>query len=220
MLLRTSATELEAFRLYRQMKWLSHDEFVRRLLGERDDKLIMQAGTAWHTFLEHAVEWDGDEVVQDDFVFILEFDGVLPLPTIREIKTERKYEIDGLNVTLVAKADAVNGLVVEDHKLTEEFSAEWYIDSLQWRVYLSIFGADKFIYNCFEGKEVKLKGRHKRKDGKHVWEVTGLHRLTVNRYEGMEREVRSWLGDLVKFIREYVPERINDPMAIEKQLPF
>lgn len=219
-MLRISATELEAYRLYRQMKWLSHDEFVRRLRGERDDKLLMQAGTAFHAFLEHADEWEGDEVVQDDFVFILEFDGVLPLPTIREIKTERQYEIDGQAVTLVAKADAVNGLIVEDHKLTEEFSAEWYIDSLQWRIYLSLFGADAFTYNCFEGKEVKLKGRHKRKDGKHVWEVTGLHRLTVNRYAGMEREVLQWLRDLVAFIRVHVPERIDHPEAFEKQLPF
>lgn len=219
-MLRISATELEAFRLYRQMKWLSHDEFVRRLRGERGDSLMMLAGTAFHKFLELANEWEGDEVVQDDFVFILEFDGVLPLPMIREIKTERQYEIDGLAVTLVAKADAVNGLIVEDHKLTEQFSAELYIDSLQWRIYLSIFGANTFIYNCFEGKEVKLKGRQKRPDGKHVWEVTDLHRLTVNRYEGMEREVLRWLRDLVGFIREHVPERIGHPEAFEKHLPF
>lgn len=223
MLLRTSATELESFRLYRQMKWLSHDEFMRRLRGERDESLVMRAGTALHAFLERADEWQGDEVVQDDFVFILELDGVLPLPKIREIKVERQYEIAGVDVTLVAKADAVNGLAVDDHKLTEQFNAEWYQDSLQWRTYLSIFGANNFTYNCFEGKEVKLSERLKKRQGwagKHVWEITALHRLTVNRYDGMEREVLHWLRDLVEFIRQHVPERIDDPAAIEKQLPF
>jgi hypothetical protein len=42
---------------------------------------------------------------------------------------------------------------IYDHKLTERFDAERYADSYQWRCYLLMFGARKFVYNVFEGRE-------------------------------------------------------------------
>lgn len=215
-MIRTSATELETFRLFLEGDFIDQEELLSRLRGERTENLKMRAGTAFHAFLENAGDFSGDEVEQDGFVFLLKLKTSIALPVIREVKTERGYLLDGQEVVLVAKADALNGRTVWDHKLSDGFDADRYTDSLQWRAYLSLFGCNTFTYNVFEGGEVKKKKQQRA--GKVVWSVDELHQFSCHRYPGMDQELSDWVRELTRFIVKYVPERIDAPEAIAKKL--
>lgn len=219
-MLRVSATELEQYRYYLYNDWLDFPTLVDRLRGVRDETIEMRAGTAFHALLEDASEGrEIDHVERDGFYFRLNLDSSLSLPPMREIKTEREYTIGGETVVLVSMADAILGRKVWDHKLTGDFDAENYIDSMQWRTYLTLFDADEFVYNVFEGGEARKTKANALLPG-IVWDVDSLHQLTMRRYPGMEDDVLRMLTEFTKFVRQYVPERFDDPVAAAKRLPF
>lgn len=209
--LRISVTELDAYRHWvNEEPWMTTEALIAQLSGRGEPSEKMLAGTAFHEQLENLKDDEPlDDFERNGLTFKVNLSGEFFLPRVQEVKTEMVYPILGTRTTLVGKADAVYGRHVFDHKLTETFDAEKYTDSFQWRAYLVLFDADKFTYNCFTGKE---------KNG--VWIVSELNRLTVNRYAGMEKELQVAVHDLVQFIRNNVPKRLNDKEAQEKMLAW
>lgn len=196
--MRISVTELDQLAYFRNSD-MELSELLARLRRETPPTEAMAAGTAFHTILENAGECELDEVTQDGFTFRFELEAELSLPRIRELKLEKPYFIDGIEVTLVGKVDALNGKTVYDHKTTSRFDAEKYMDAIQWRAYLDMFGADRFIYNVFEVAD---------KQGVRV--VRDFHPLTFYRYPSLPQDVFEALSDFVGFARQHLPERLKE----------
>lgn len=213
--MRISTTELDNFRYLCDQQHFTVDEIVQNL-RQREETEKMRAGQAFHWLLQHAAddlsqhtvwanytegqrEFSSEPNGGDHYRFTFQIDQEIVLPPLREVKTERRYQIDGMAVTVVAMADCLSGPLVCDHKLTDKFAAERYTDALQWRTYLALFGAEKFLYNLFVGKEKKPR----------QWEIRELHQLTFFRYGAVERDVQDAVEDYARFLARFLPERIT-----------
>lgn len=209
--LRLSVTELDSFRHWENDEpWMTTEKLIEQLSGRGEATDKMRAGSAFHAQLESLQDHEYlDSFSRDGFDFDIQLNGELFLPQILEVKTEMKFRFDDLEVTLVGKADAIYGKKIWDHKLSEQFDAEKYADSLQWRAYLLMFDADSFTYNVFTWK-----------DKKGVIAVNELHQFTVYRYEGIEKDVRDAVRLTSLFIKGSVPQRLNDAEQDAKALQW
>lgn len=197
-MIRLSVTDLDKYRY-----WLDNDEveledFLRDLRGQREETTQMLAGKAFHQMLELADESEiyAQEVNGYRFVFAIEDE--LALPPIRELKGEYLIQTASGPVTLVGKVDALRGVTVHDYKLTERFDAERYVDSYQWRAYLLMFQARRFVYDVFVGKY---------NDDNSVW-IHDYHRFPVEAYPNMEADVHRAVSGLAEIVVKHVPEKM------------
>ena len=107
---------------------------------------------------------------------------------INEIKAELPITTGNGDAVLVARADKVLGLAVMDYKTTSnQFEAERYMQSVQWKIYCLAFSAHSFTYRVFEIK-----------DG-DVLTIKAAHTLTCRPYPGMAEEVQRLAGDFIGF---------------------
>lgn len=196
--MRLSVTHLDAYRYYRASEDMTLEQLVARLRGEEPPSPAALAGRAFHKLLEHAadnVDLERSEV--DGWVFRFWLDGELSLPPIRELKGELELSTPHGPVTLVGRVDGLHGLTVHDYKLTERFDAERYADSYQWRAYLAMFGAQRFVYDVFQGRY---------EHGNEVL-IYDYHRLGFAAYPGMLEDVRREVCGLAEIVARHVPER-------------
>lgn len=192
-------SEVESYRQYREDEDAELEALLARLRGQTPASPAMEAGTAFHKALETsptglvvtALEANG-------YTFTFAGDFTAELPAIREIRASRTWLVDGEPVTISGQLDAIHGKRVEDHKTTGRFDPERYLTGYQWRLYLTIFGADLFRWNIFEITE---------KDHPLEWEVFAAHRLEQYRYPTMEADCEKLVEDLARFARVHLPER-------------
>lgn len=195
-MIRLSVTHLDTFRYWRE----SEDELpalVARLTGEEPPTPQMLASRAFHSWLENASPCETHAAVYDGFRFDFAIDAELALPPIRELKAECVVQTAVGPVTLVGKVDALDGLTVRDYKLSERFDAERYTESYQWRSYLMMFGAKRFIYDVFQA----------RYDADRVY-VYDYHQLAFAAYPGMEADVQHEVEALAEVVVRHVPQLI------------
>ena len=148
----------------------------------------MTASVALHKYLEHANESEQTHAEQDGERFYFHCEIELNLPQTRELKAEVLIPTQYGDVELVGRVDAIDG-AVHDFKLTERFDAERYAHSLQWRAYLMMFGAQKFVYHVFEGRQ----------ESGGLWCINNYHDLTFWSYPDMAEEVRLEVEALAGF---------------------
>lgn len=197
--LRTSATDIDAFRRYRDNEDADLEDLLNQFWRRVEPTEAMQAGSALHLALENIGDGEFTQLVADGYTFDFEADAEIDIPVIRECKATREYLINGCLVTLVGKVDAIHGRRIDDHKFTARFDPERFLDSYQWRIYLDVFGADEFRWNVFEGKEL---------DPKH-YVINAVHPLTMHRYPGMGEDIERELVQFVDFARQFLPERLQ-----------
>lgn len=195
--MRISVTDLDGWRYYKATEEMDVEGFLKRLRKEEPPTQNMLAGKALHKVLQHAGAGDLTTAEADGFRFKFLVDCDIPLLPVRELKGEIVIQTAAGPVTLVGIIDGHDGSVY-DHKLTGRFDAERYADSYQWRAYLTMFGARRFVYQVFEGKEG---------DDLTEWLVYGFHRFPLYAYEGMRGDVEREVGELASFIAEHMPER-------------
>ena len=197
--LRVSATDIDALRWFRDDEEADLAALLDQLRRKLPPTESMLAGTALHKALEMAPDGEFKGLAADGYTFSFETDAELDVPAIREMKAERDYLADNCLVTLVGKVDGIHGRRIDDHKFTSRYDAERYLDSYQWRIYLSIFDADEFRWNVFEGRESAPKN----------YIIHNIHSLRMHRYPGMEADIMRELEQFVAFARGYLPERIG-----------
>lgn len=196
--MRVSATDLDAFRYWRDSEDADLGELIARLRRELPPTEPMLAGTAFHKALELAPYGEHRELEANGYRFTLDLDGELDLPPIRELKFTRDVVIDGEPVTVVCVADTMDGVTVSDHKLTSRFDADRYLAGYQWRVNLFVFPeAQRFRWNAFEARE----------QAPREYLVYALHTLPIDRYPELEADVIRELGEFLAFARVHLPER-------------
>lgn len=195
--LRVSATDIDQLRYFRSVDDMELAELIARLRHLMPSTDAMEAGTALHAALENAEPGDHKGFTHDGYTFSFDADAEIDLPAIREFKTEREVEIAGALVTLVGKVDAMHGRRIDDHKFTAKFDPDRYLDSYQWRLYLSLFDADEFRWNVFEAIEGAPKN----------YVIRNVHKLTMHRYPDMEEDIERELGEFVRFARDHLSDR-------------
>lgn len=194
-------SEVESFRQYRNDDEADLEQLLARMRGELRPSPAMEAGTAFHKALETAPT--GLEVTAleaNGYTFTFAGDFKVELPAIREIRASKTWLVDGEPVTVSGQLDCLFGKRVDDHKTTGRFDPERYMGGYQWRLYLTIFGADRFRWNVFEIAE---------KDHPLEWEVFAQHCLEQFRYPAMEDDCARLVEDLARFARIHMPERIK-----------
>lgn len=205
--MRIPVTTLESFRLFRDYDFIDQDEIIKRIKREPEaPNERMWLGIALHKVLEHpAPYFDGgayytvkpEHLAERGFqpektlrFNAMDVDGNLrSLPDgVVELKTT--YDIAG--VTLSGIADLLHGVSVYDHKVsTKAPKPDSYAESVQWRCYLEMFHADRFVYN-----HIQIK--HNRKHD--FYEVVESSRFEHYRYPGMREDIVNLIGDFKDFV--------------------
>lgn len=185
--MRLSVSDLEAWRYHKASEDSTADELVRRLLRLEPPTPNMLAGQAFAKLLEHAGHRALHDEEQDGWRFYFDLDEEIDLPAVRELKGEMIIATPSGPVTLVGMVDALGGGVVHDAKLSERIDCERYTDSLQWRAYLVMFGAQEFVYDLFRAKYDSTPGRVK---------VDEYHQLKFYAYPEMRGDVERAVCEL------------------------
>lgn len=192
---RISVTDLEAWRYYIASEDASLEDLLARLRRETPPTAAMIAGRAFHAALETMGESESQFVEADGIQFHFKTDCELALPRVREMKGELEMQTSVGSVNLVGVVDGLNGMEVQDHKLTARWDAERYAESYQWRCYLTMFSGTRFVYNVFVGKEVKP----------NVYEIYDFHRLPLYAYPSMAPDVNREVDRFAQFLDRYLP---------------
>jgi hypothetical protein len=195
--IRISVSDLDSYRYWLADEESTLDDLVARLTHQAPPTPAMEAGRAFAKFMEHVDQ--GTDVPQATvdgwtFDFAPLGDVTLDMPDVRELKAEVVFQTPDGPVTLVGKVDGLDGVTVHDQKLTERWDAERYIDSLQWRSYLLMFGAQRFVYDVFIAS-------YDRADPRLV-HVRGYEKMPFYAYEGMRGDVQRAVEGLARVIVE------------------
>lgn len=189
-------TDLDSFQWYKRIESMTKDEMVGRLLRTELPNEQMLMGTAWHAILEDPPN-EIEAAIRDGFTFKVDCDCKLELPIIKEIRTEKEYQIDDVIATITGKCDGINGNRIDDHKLTFKPNPENYFTSCQWRSYLDMFNADSFRYIIYSA----------RKRGKVVT-IYDVSEMRLYRYPEMIADLTASIAELLAFVKEHAPQLI------------
>jgi hypothetical protein len=205
-MIRLSVTELETLRYWKDRDDRDLADLLADLRKESPPSPQMAAGRAFAKFFETTpIGYAGTECEIDGWRFSWELDVEVEIPDARELKGELHMDTPSGPVTLVGMVDGLDGRWVHDQKLTEQWEAEKYIDSLQWRAYLVMFEATAFVYDVFVG-------RYKRDKDRQIVPgqvtVTDYHRMPFYTYPGIERDVQLAVNELAAIVARHLPERV------------
>jgi hypothetical protein len=204
-MIRMSVSDLETWRYWSASDTSTMEELLSRLRHAEPATPAMEAGKAFAKLLEHAKPGDLDIEKVDGWVFdFADLEASFALPAIREIKAEVAFSTPSGPVTLVGMVDQLDGITVHDEKLTERWDAERYFDSLQWRAYLLMFGARKFVYDVFQCR---------RNEDDKIVEVTEYHPLTFYAYPDMRADVHDAVNELAAVIVDHFPGLVTPDAA-------
>lgn len=195
-MLRISTTTLEAFRRLIDTEYGDEKELIAQIKGEPfEARWQMEAGTAWHTALSTEIcksERETGLVEIGKFSFSVGHVEAADRhigPGVWEVKQVRVSDIrQDEYVVVVAQADHCRGLLIQDNKT--KFSkpdAREYEQSLQWRFYLWVHGAQEFRYNLFDFADPK--------DG--YCELLNIVSFNFWPYPGLEADCRRWVGEFL-----------------------
>lgn len=206
--MRFSVTDLETYRRYKEREDITLEDCLAQLRREALLHPNAIAGRALHSALEHA-EY-GEESVsieRDGYRFSFDCDVDLAVPSVRELKGEMELLTPTGPVTLVGVVDAIDSSIY-DYKLTGRFDAERLADSYQWRCYLMMFKANRFVYRVFVGEEQSQGSGF---DGKafHEWRIWEYHEFPVYRYPMMEADVAKEVSEFAEFSSKYLNEAFS-----------
>lgn len=172
----------------------SLDEFVASIMSDQPSE-AMQVGTAFHKAIENASDGDHFEFSASGYTFMLR-GGEVTLPEIREMRAFGQYGA----LTVTGQVDAIQGRIVTDHKTTKRFDAERYLDGVQWKFYLDLFGADVFRWVIFQIKEM----------GERTYDVSPPQELVAYRYPDLHADCERWAAEYLAFALEHLPGSIPE----------
>lgn len=181
------------------------DWLINDILSDKPSEAMLK-GTAFHKFLEHAQAGESETAQVDGYSFIFAGDFNLYLPRMREWRKGKDYG----GIIVSGQVDAIEGKCIYDHKTTERFDAEKYLESWQHRYYLDIFEADRFVWNVWEmkhlGESLSEDAELHETGSVQVYEVRALHELTAYRYPAMGDDCRDLALEYRAFALRYMPQ--------------
>jgi len=198
--IRLSVTDLETFRYWKDRDDATLDDLLQELAHKDAPTPAMEAGRAFAKLFEHAKEGDLFSCEVDGWGFTFDLHEEIALPAVRELKAEVLFQTPSGPVTLVGKVDGLDG-AVHDQKLTDRYDVEGkYVDSLQWRAYLVMFGAKKFVYDIFVGR---------RNDARKDVTIYEYHPVPFYTYPGIQQDVQRAVDELAGIVARHMPARLT-----------
>jgi hypothetical protein len=189
-------SHISAYARWKAQEDADLDWLLASILTDKPTEAMLK-GTAFHKFLEHAQAGSETQQTTIDgytFAFVGEFD--LYLPTMREQRRNTDYG----GIIVSGQCDAFEGSTIYDHKSTERFDAENYLESWQWRFYLDIFNADRFIWNVWEMNELVEP---------MSYGVNKLHELTQYRYPTLHADCVAMAQEYRDFAEKHIPQAVT-----------
>lgn len=114
-----------------------------------------------------------------------------------EIRMSKVYNSKFGEISITGQTDVLQGKIIRDTKVTfRNRSISEYAESYQWRVYLSIFELDRFMYDLFEVE--KYKDEYQRDVTRCI--ITPYEPYECIRYELMEVDVITLLNEFLEWI--------------------
>jgi hypothetical protein len=183
-MIRVSTTTLEAYRRLVQTEWGTDQELVDQVRGTPwTPTWQMEAGTAWHTALETG---NHPQFLASDIAMGREHLG----RGTWEVKATRTFDLGGIQAAVVAKADHMRGLLIQDNKTTfTTVDASKYEPSIQWRFYLLVHQCPVFRYNVYRFTEPTK--------GASVFTMKEIASFTFWVYQDLERDCAAWVRRFV-----------------------
>ena len=199
-MIRMSVSDLESYRYWKDSDDSEMPDLLRKLRHQDPPTMQMEAGKAFAKVFERLKHDVAETATEDGWTFdFTALDQEINLSPVRELKGEVSLSTPSGPVTLVGKVDGLSGLVVHDQKLTERFDAERYLDSLQWRAYLWMFGATKFVYDVFVGKYED-----------DVVRIREYHRLAFYTYPKVAEDIQKAVEELAAVIAANAPDLVKE----------
>lgn len=194
-------SELETVRYWRDREDTTIGMLISDLREGKTPTRQMEAGKAFAKMWEHATESDLDVFSVDGWTFRFDGNMCAPVPSVRELQGELLFMTPHGPITLVGHCDGLDGREVRDQKLTEKWDAERYVDSLQWRAYLVMFDADRFVYDVFVG-------RYDSKGAPTVT-ITEYHPVSFFTYPQLADDVQRAVDELAGIFAQHLPDRLS-----------
>lgn len=230
-MLRISSTMVEKYRAFRD-----EDTFFGNIVVTEEkllDSIISPTkqikatqGTAFHEVLEkphecyeRSIHQTGELGFMSSTGIFFPFDCISEkcLPEIDykypfEVKAEKLYLVNGEIIKIVAKADQLEGKIINEHKSTwgeiyltntehgkektsgESFDIDRYFKSIQWRLYNDVFNAMATRYKVFEFAIDKTDNFQIKYIDKHIFEMPT--------YESMQDDIKEILQEFAFYIHQ------------------
>lgn len=195
--MRISATTAEQFRRLYYDPEVTAEQLIDSLSKPFVRTKYMEYGAAFH----EAIENYRDDVFTEYVVIngihfrkadIDRFYSYLPVGAKTfEVKSTKDYYVNDSRLTLVSKVDMLHGNCIYENKTNWTwYKYDNYANSIQWKLYLDCFQADKVIYTV--GLFTDKKGMPELKEVVEPFEFIP--------YITMEDDIKEVLTDLYDFI--------------------
>lgn len=209
-MIQVRTTILESFRRFRDGVTETYDNeqsMIEKLSGGFTGNNKTEIGTAFHAIIENfgTVKQETEQSIFEKYgVKFSNEQGSIAQdhssnlkPFIPEVFHSKIFDTNYGQIEITAHTDVLQGNTLRDTK-TKFRSPEYleYYNSFQWRIYLSIFGLDRFIYDIFEFigyKDEMLKDVSKLTLKQH-------DPFECLRYENMETDIIILLNDFMEWI--------------------
>jgi len=200
--LRISATTLQAFWLYQNKDWMTYEKFLSDITKISTETPEMKLGIAFDKIMETPAKYLQISDTEEYYLcngLRFDVDGIenaldyTNRKAITQYKAVKEYDIHGISVELVCKADAVYGLVGWDYKASmkplDKDKVTDYMNSYQWKSYADVIGLQKFIF---------LRTEFQAKD--NIFYAVETVPIELYPYDSLAAEVRDYLTEFVLFI--------------------
>lgn len=193
-------TNLEKFRRFRDNETETYDteqSVIDSLSGEFKGNDLTQIGSAFHKIVE-----TGKFNIFDDFGVMMNDNQIITainhrnnlFPFIPEVPNKKSYYTSFGSLMVTGTTDVLQGNILRDTKT--KFTApkmDDYYRSYQWRIYLDIFGLERFYYDVFE-----FSGH----DGMDVtlYELKQHDPFLCVSYENMKNDIQTLIEDFMSWI--------------------
>jgi hypothetical protein len=179
----------------------TEEKLIEHLKGEFYGNDKTQIGSAFHYIIETGCEKQSEITKafkvtfnHNHFQTALSHRSSIS-PFVPEIRHQKLFDTGKYKLLISGATDVLQGITLRDNKC--KFSTpkyEDYYNSYQWRIYLSIFGLNRFIFDVFEFIGYK--------EGLDVsgCELKQHEPMECVRYKKMESDILTLINDFMEWI--------------------
>ena len=191
--MRVSVSNLDLYRSWRENEEQDFNWLLAALQNKKPTEPMLR-GRAFANCMERVERGEVDQLSFDGYTFV--FTGEFTIESFP--RREESIEKDYGGIIVSGRCDRVLGKVIVDDKTTERFDAEKYLEKYQSRFYMDMFGADKFIWNVWECKEM---------DEPKTYCVHTLHHLSQYRYPCLHEDCGRLAQGYREFAEKWLPNK-------------
>jgi hypothetical protein len=201
-------TQLESFRRFQVETSENYDteaQLIESLSGKFEGNDKTNIGSAFHYCIENynyeitpepIIKLFGVTLNQNQINQAINHAAKLGTFT-PEIRLPKTFKTKYGDLSVTGQTDVLQGLILRDTKVTfKPRTFEYYFNSAQWKIYLSIFGLDKFYYDVFEVQGYdEIMGR----DISNCT-IKQYEPIECLRYEQMEKDIETLIYNFCEWV--------------------